>query len=123
VLISALTASFLTGIQQNPAVPKEVASTAQVQLAGGIPFVSDNDLKAALDKAGVPPETANAVVKENSDARLAGLRSALSLLAVIALLALFPGRRLPTRQPGAAPSQSASSEPEEPEEPNETGEP
>jgi hypothetical protein len=123
VLISALTASFLTGIQQNPAVPKEVASTAQVQLAGGIPFVSDNDLKAALDKAGVPAETANAVVKENSDARLAGLRSALSLLAVIALLALFPGRRLPTRQPGAAPSQSASSEPEEPEEPDETGEP
>jgi hypothetical protein len=123
VLISALTASFLTGIQQNPAVPKEVSSTAQVQLAGGIPFVSDNDLKAALDKAGVPPETANAVVKENSDARLAGLRSALSLLAVIALLALFPGRRLPTRQPGAAPSQSASSEPEESEESEETEEP
>jgi MFS family permease len=117
VLISALTASFLTGIQQNPAVPKEVAATAQVQLAGGIPFVSDNDLKAALDKAGVPAETANAVVKENSDARLAGLRSALSLLAVIALLALFPGRRLPTRQPGAASSQAAAGEAEEAEDP------
>ena len=117
VLISALTASFLTGIQQNPAVPKEVSSTAQVQLAGGIPFVSDNDLKAALDKAGVPTETANAIVKENSDARLAGLRSALSLLAVVALLALFPGRRLPTRQPGAASNQTASSEAEEAEDP------
>jgi Na+/melibiose symporter-like transporter len=112
VLISALTASFLTGIQQNPAVPKEVSASAQVQLGGGIPFMSDNDLKAALDKAGVPAETANAIVKENSDARLAGLRSALSVLAVIALLALFPGRRLPTRQPSAA-----SSEPAETEEP------
>src|SRR6516165_4786791 len=110
VLISALTASFLTGIQQNPAVPKEVSASAQVQLGGGIPFMSDNDLKAALDKAGVPTETANAIVKENSDARLAGLRSALSLLAVVALLALFPGRRLPTRQPGAAANQTASSE-------------
>jgi MFS family permease len=112
VLISALTSSFLTGIQNNPAVPKEVSASAQVQLAGGIPFVSDNDLKAALDKADVPPETANAIVQENSDARLAGLRSALSLLAVVALLALFPGRRLPTRQPSAA-----SSEPEETEDP------
>jgi MFS family permease len=107
VLISALTASFLTGIQNNPAVPKEVAATAQVELAGGIPFVSDNDLKAALDKAGVPADTADAIVKENADARLAGLRSALSLLAFIALLALFPGRRLPTRQPSAAPSEPA----------------
>jgi hypothetical protein len=66
----------------------------------------------AAAAAGVPAETASAIVQENSDARLAGLRSALSVLAVIALLALFPGRRLPTRQPGAAPS-----EPEETEEP------
>src|SRR5262249_14236929 len=112
VLISALTSSFLTGIQNNPAVPKEVSASAQVQLAGGIPFVSDNDLKAALDKADVPPEPANAIVQENSAARLAGLRSALSLLAVIALLALFPGRRLPTRQPSGT-----SSEPEQTEDP------
>ena len=123
VLISALTSSFLAGVQNNPAVPQNLADKAQVQLAGGIPFMSDKDLQAQLNKAGVPPETANAVVKENSDARLAGLRSALSLLAVIALLALFPGRRLPTRQPGAAPSQSASSEPEESEESEETEEP
>ena len=112
MLISALTASFLTGVQQNPAVPKEVSASAQVQLGGGISFMSDNDLKAALDKADVPAETVNAIVQENSDARLAGLRSALSVLAVIALLALFPGRRLPTRQPSAA-----SSEPTESEEP------
>src|SRR5215468_4960086 len=104
VLIAALTSSFLAGVQNNPDVPKDVAAKAQVELAGGIPFVSDNDLKTALDKADVPPETANAIVKENSDARLAGLRSALSLLAVIALLALFPGRRLPTRQPSGTPS-------------------
>ena len=53
VLISALTASFLTGVQNNPAVPKDLASQAQVELAGGIPFMSDKDLQAALDKAHV----------------------------------------------------------------------
>ncbi len=56
VLISALTASFLTGVLNNPAVPKDVASKAQVQLAGGAPFISDQDLKTQLDKAGAPAE-------------------------------------------------------------------
>jgi MFS family permease len=102
VLISALTTSFLTGVQNNPDVPKDLASQAQVELAGGIPFISDKDLQAQLDKAGVPAKTADAIVAENADARIAGLRSALSLLAVIALIALFFSRRIPTKQPSAA---------------------
>jgi len=104
VLISALTASFLTGVQNNPAVPKDVAAQAQVELAGGIPFISDKDLQAALDKAHVPPETADAIVQENATARIDGLRASLSVLAVIALVALFFGRRIPARQPSAAPA-------------------
>ncbi len=104
VLISALTASFLAGVQNNPAVPKDLASQAQVELAGGVPFMSDQDLQAALDKAGVPPQAADAIVKENATARIDGLRASLSVLAVIALLALFFSRRIPTRQPSAAPT-------------------
>ena len=102
VLISALTASFFSGIRDNPAVPKDVSSKAQVELAAGVPFVSDADLEKALDKAGVPAQTADAVVHENDDARLDGLRASLSALAVIALAALFFSRRIPTRQPGAS---------------------
>ena len=104
VLISALTASFLSGIQDNPAVPKDVASQAQVELAAGIPFISDKDLKTQLDKAGVPSQTADAIVKENEKARIDGLRASLSLLAIIALIALFASRRIPTQQPSAAPT-------------------
>jgi MFS family permease len=101
VLISTLTASFMTGIQNNPAVPAEVKSKAKIELAGGIPFVSDADLKTALDKAGVPPKTADAIVAENATARIDGLRSSLSVLAVIALIALPFSRRIPTRQPAS----------------------
>ncbi len=54
VLISVLTSSFLSGVQNNPAVPADLASKAQVELAGGIPFLSDKDLQTQLDKAGVP---------------------------------------------------------------------
>jgi hypothetical protein len=101
VLISTLTASFLTGIQNNPAVPPEVKSKAKVQLASGVPFVSDADLKTALNKAGTPKTTADAIVAENTTARLDGLRSSLSVLAIIALIALPFTLRLPTRQPNS----------------------
>jgi MFS family permease len=103
VLISALTASFLGGIQGNPAVPKDLASKAQVELAGGIPFISDKDLMAALGKAGVPAKTADAIVKENANARLNGLRASLSLLAVVALIGLFASGGIPARQPSSVP--------------------
>src|SRR6266699_5350998 len=101
VLISALSSSFFSGIKDNPKIPENVSSKAQVELASGIPFVSDKDLKTALDKADVPPQTADEIVNENETARLDGLRAALSVLAVIALIAVFFSRRIPTRQPGA----------------------
>ena len=103
VLISALTASFLAGVQNNPDVPKDLAAKAQVELAGGVPFISDKDLQTQLDKAGVPAKTTDAIVAENANARIAGLRASLSVLAVIALIALFFSRRIPTKQPSAAP--------------------
>jgi MFS family permease len=108
VLISALTTSFLAGVQQNPAVPENLASKAQVELAGGIPFLSDKDLQTQLDKAGVPAETADAIVTENANARIEGLRSSLSLLAIVALIALFATRHIPARQPTASPATEAA---------------
>jgi MFS family permease len=101
ILISALTAAFFSGIQNNPAVPDNLVVNAQAQLATGVPFVSDKDLQKALDDAGVPKDTANAVVDENAQARIAGLRSALAVLALISLLALVFTRGIPTVQPGA----------------------
>jgi hypothetical protein len=100
VLIAALTTSLITGIQNNPAVPADIKSRANTELASGVPFLSDKDLQAALDEAGVPKETANEIVDENKTARLDALRSSLSAIAVIALMALFFGLRIPTTQPG-----------------------
>ena len=104
ILIAALTGAFLQGIEDNPAIPQNVASQASVELASGLPFTSDADLKAALDKAGVPPEVASAALQVNKEARVVGLRSALAVLALIALLALFFTRTIPTRPPGRSPA-------------------
>ena len=101
ILISALTTAFFTGIKNNPAIPDNLTVNAQEQLATGVPFVSDKDLQKALDDANVPPETAKAVIDENVEARIAGLRSALALLALISLLAVLFTRGIPTVQPGS----------------------
>ena len=100
VLMSALTASFLTGIQNNPAVPKDLSSQAQVELSSGIPFISDADLEASLEKAGVSGATATAIVDENAKARLDALRASLSVLALLALVALFLSGSIPTTPVG-----------------------
>jgi MFS family permease len=108
VLISALTASFFAGIKGNEDVPKDLTSKAQVELAGGIPFISDADLKQALDDAGVHGATADAIVDENAQARLDGLRASLSVLALIAVLALALTFGIPTRQPSDVVVQGSS---------------
>jgi len=104
VLISALTASFFTGIQDNPSISEELVSSAKVELGSGIPFVSDADLEHALADAGVPAATADAIIAENEESRIAGLRASLFVLAIFALLALVFSNGIPTRQPGAAPA-------------------
>ena len=55
----------------------------------------------ALEDAGVSDQAAAAAVEENAQARLDGLRSALAVLALIALVGLFFTGRIPAEQPGA----------------------
>ena len=102
IIIATLTTSFLTGVQQNPAVPAAVKSQASTQLAGGVPFISDAELEAALEEGPRPAEAADAIVEENEVARLDGLRTALSVLAIFALVALLFTRRIPAEQPASA---------------------
>src|SRR4051794_37471433 len=116
ILISALTASFFSGIQNNPAIPDNVAVNAQTELATGVPFVSDKDLQKALDDARVSNKTADAVVDANAEARIAGLRSALAVLALLSLLALLFTRGIPTIQPGAEAEPNAPPVEEDPDE-------
>jgi MFS family permease len=104
LLIGALTASFLANIEESRAIPDSAKSQAVVELSGGVPFVSDADLTAALEKAGAEDAAADAALDAYADARLSGLKAALAILAVMAVVALFLAQRIPTRQPGSAPA-------------------
>ncbi|MFF3620149.1 MFS transporter [Streptomyces sp. NPDC002467] len=99
IMIAALTSSFLTNIAENPAVPDSVTNQATAQLQSGAPFLSDAQLKTALDEAGTNPEVSQAALDANTEARLDGLRAALAILAFAAIVALFFTHRIPATQP------------------------
>ena len=68
-----------------------------------MPFVSDADLdsRARRTRACAHGEH-GAIVDENAEARLDALRASLSVLAVLALVALFFSRGLPTTPAASA---------------------
>ena len=65
-------------------------------------FVSDDDLEAALDEAGVSDRTTEEALEAYRDARIDGLKNALAILAALVIGALFFAGRIPTTPPGAA---------------------
>ena len=101
IMIAALTTSFL---DEHPAERRDPdrasRQNAQVQLAGGVPFVSDADLEAALDEAHVSSRATDDAIEAYSDARIDGLRTRSRSSRCSRSIALFLAQRIPTRQPG-----------------------
>jgi Na+/melibiose symporter-like transporter len=109
IMIATLTTSFLTSVEQSPAVPDRVKSEAAVQLQSGVPFLSDAQLKTVLEDTDATAAVTDAALDANAEARLDGLRAALAILALAALLALFFTHRIPTTQPGSTQPRSTES--------------
>jgi MFS family permease len=104
ILIAAMTTSFVGSIQESDAIPQVVKDQAEVELAGGVPFISDDDLREALDAAGVPADLYEPTLDAYGEARLEGLRKSLAILAVLSILGLALSAMIPRTQPGAAPT-------------------
>jgi hypothetical protein len=101
VLIAVLTASFLTHIEMNNTIPQSVKDKANTELSAGIPFMSDKQLEVLTKEANASTEVTQAALDANAQARLDGLRAGLTVLILIAAVALFFVGRMPTRQPGS----------------------
>ena len=115
LLFATLTTSFITNIQNNPDIPNRVKNKATTELTGGIPFISDADLEKALDETHLRNKTTDAAIASYQDARLDGLRAALGILAVMAVVALLLAQRIPTVQPGKESPERDRAGPDEPE--------
>ncbi len=103
LMIAALSTAFLANVEDSSAIPSRVKSQAQVSLAGGVPFISDADLEAALDDAHVSSRTTDAALDAYRDARIKGLQAGLAILALLTIVALFFTQRIPRAQPSSKP--------------------
>jgi len=109
ILISALTTSLFAELHGNPNIPASFTAKTETTLERGVPFVSDAQVRTALTDAGAPEPVIDSVIDANADARLAGLRAALAVLAILSFLAIACTGGLPAepvtseeRQPAPA---------------------
>jgi len=100
VLIATLSSVALAGIADSPTVSDAVKSQVSTELVGGVPFISDAQLTAALESAGVSQSDADAISEINANARLEALQVAFALVGLVAIGALFLTTRIPTVPPG-----------------------
>ena len=112
ILIAALTASFLAGIEANPNVPQSLKDQANVNLAAGAPFISNAEVQKLMNEQNVPADVQDDVLAQNEASQIDGLRTALSILAVMGVIALFFTGRLPKKQPGSEPAPAVGAAPE-----------
>ncbi|HWJ98584.1 MAG TPA: hypothetical protein VNQ33_10525, partial [Acidimicrobiales bacterium] len=118
VMIAVLTSTAIAGINATTAIPQEVQKQASVELADGIPFVSDTQLEEGLAGTDLSADAGDAIVDANRQARIDGLDTALAVLAMLAIVSLFFTRRLPDAQPTGG--DAAAGTPPEPAQPSRT---
>jgi uncharacterized integral membrane protein len=99
IVLTGLTSAFVTTIQSDQRISAEVSAQVGVAVENGIDFVSDQQVQAAAEKAGLDQATAAAVVDDYAKAQLGALKVGLLTAALLALLALMSTRELPHNPP------------------------
>ena len=109
ILIAALTTSFLAGIQANPNVPAAGEGPGQHQPRSGRPLhLGQRGPRLSWRRPGSPTDVQDDILTTYEDSQIAGLRTALSILAVMGVIALFFTGRIPKKQPGSEPAPAGS---------------
>lgn len=101
VLVGLLSAIVLRSIVDHPTLPPSIQS--QVDL-DNINFVSNDGLRAVMQRTTATPAQIEEAVQVNTDARLRALKLGLLIMALIAMIAIIPAGRLPNYRPGELPS-------------------
>lgn len=101
LLVGLLSAIVLRSIVDHPTLPPAIQS--QVNL-DSINFVSNDGLRAVMERTTATPAQVEAAVQVNTDARLRALKMGLLIMAAVAFLAIFPASRLPSYRPGEIPA-------------------
>lgn len=100
---SLLGLSIGRAVVEHPELPPTLV--AQVDM-DNLNFVSNDDLRAALEQTDATPEQIDAAVAVNEESRLGTLRLGLLLLAGLSAVAILPASRLPKYKPDEIPDPS-----------------
>ncbi len=103
ILLATLAGSATAALQENPDVPPEVLAAAEIQLADDVQFVSQTQLREALERTDLDPASQQAILDANEEARIDALRTAFAAAAVLTIGALFLTGGLPVHAPGSEP--------------------
>ncbi|MCU0274483.1 MAG: MFS transporter [Acidimicrobiales bacterium] len=103
ILLSTLAGSATAALQNNPDVPPEVLAVAEVELANDVQFVSQTQLREALEQTDLDAASQQAILDANEEARIAALRTAFAAAALLTIGALFLTGGIPVHAPGSEP--------------------
>ena len=103
ILLTSLTASFVSRVSENPALPQNVRTSITTQAEKGIDIVPVAQVQKAAVDAGLPTEQADALATDYGNAQLDGLKRALLGVAILAAAGLYFTRRLPSKPLEPAP--------------------
>jgi MFS family permease len=98
VVITGLVGAFSDNVASNADIPDDVKQQVEVRVAAGASFVAADQVQDAASEAGVPVETADALVGDYEDAQLRALKIAFLFASLIVLAAFLATRQLPTRK-------------------------
>jgi MFS family permease len=110
LLVGLLSSTIMIQLADNQRLPAEVQ--AQLDL-DNINFVTNQRLLEVMQGTTATPEQVEEAVAINTEARLRALKIGLLIMAGIALLSIFPARRLPDYKPGEIPADPPPPTPEE----------
>jgi MFS family permease len=101
ILLTSLTASFVSRISDNPALPQDVRTSIAAKAEEGIDVVPVTQVRTAAVDAGLPSAQADALSTDYGNAQLDGLKRALLGVALLAAAGLYFTRRLPSKPLGS----------------------
>jgi hypothetical protein len=107
IVLSGLTATFLTNISEDERISSAVSEQVGVAAGSGVDFVSADEIGEAALEAGLDQATADAIVDSYESAQLQALKTGLLVAAFLALLSLPFTKGLPHEVPAAVEEDSA----------------
>ncbi|MEE4419296.1 MFS transporter [Streptomyces bugieae] len=107
LLIGALVSAFTTQIEDNPKISDAARHQAGIAMEAGVSFVSTDQVRAAAERAGLPPSETDALVDSYATAQLNSLKAAVLAAAAVPLVAFPFTRRLPAELPARGAAHSA----------------